>query len=281
MSRIHLFEFEDQPWCPALFRNTATDLLAFALNLGGHYACVLPKLEAAMERCGTRNVVDLCSGAGGPWRGLLRANSDRGGEPIRLTLTDRFPNLEAATRLEAAAPGWVTGRRDPVDATALPRDLEGFRTLFTSFHHFRPEAARAILLDAVNQGRGIGSFEITQRSPLAFLLMLLAAPLATPFLPLLPPWSPARLLLLPLAPVVALFALWDGLVSCLRTYSPEELRALVASLPDAGYEWDIGTLRYWSGWSLTPVTFLIGIPPRNAPPLRLPGSIKDSILPGA
>jgi hypothetical protein len=37
----------------------------------------------------------------------------------------------------------------------------------------------------------------------------------------------------------------------------------VATLPEAGYIWDIGTLHYWSGWSLTPVTYLIGTPPRQ------------------
>ncbi len=266
MPRVHLFEFEDQPWCPVFLRDATTDLLGFALNLGRHYACMVPKLCLALERSGTREVVDLCSGGGGPWPGLLKVFAAQGGEPVHLTLTDFFPNLAAYARLAALAPGRVSGCTGPADATALPADLKGFRTLFTAFHHFRPEAARAILLDAVRQGQGIGVFEVTQRSPQALLLMLLSVPFAMPILPFLPPWRPARLLLIPLAPAMAVLALWDGLISCVRTYSPNELRALVASLPESGYDWEIGTLRYWSGWSLTPITYLIGTPPQKENP---------------
>ncbi len=47
----------------------------------------------------------------------------------------------------------------------VPRELKGFRTMFTSFHHFPPEEARAILQNAVDAGEGIGIFEITRRAP--------------------------------------------------------------------------------------------------------------------
>jgi hypothetical protein len=45
-----------------------------------------------------------------------------------------------------------------------------------------------------------------------------------------------------LVPLVPLLVLWDGVVSCLRIYSPRELRDLVDALPDNDYEWDIGTI---------------------------------------
>lgn len=263
MPRIHLFEFGDQTWCPALLRDAGTDLLGFALNLGGHYRCAVPKLQAAMATCGTRQIVDLCSGAGGPWPSLLKEFAAQGDGELRLTLTDRFPNLAALRRLQGLAPGRVDGPEVSVDALHMPAELPGFRTLFTAFHHFHPEGAQAILADAVGAGQGIGIFEVTQRSPLGIGIMLLTAPMAALLPSFLPPWRPSRLLLIPLLPIVALMALWDGLVSCLRTYSPDELRALVATLPEAGYTWDIGTLHYWSGWSLTPVTYLIGTPPRQ------------------
>ena len=41
--------------------------------------------------------------------------------------------------------------------------------------------------------------------------------------------------MLPLLPLIVLF---DGIVSCLRTYSPDEL---VASLDAPSYTWEIGT----------------------------------------
>jgi hypothetical protein len=52
---------------------------------------------------------------------------------------------------------------------------------------------------------------------------------------------------------------WDGVVSCLRAYSPDELTALVQSLPDNDYVWDIGRLTVSRG--PLGVVYLIGRPP--------------------
>src|SRR5439155_21664731 len=120
---------------------------------------------------------------------------------------------------------------EAVDATSGPPALSGFRTLFSSFHHFRPEEARRILADAVRQRQGIGVFEATQRSAPAMLAMLLTplfVLLATPFIR---PFRLSRLFWTYLLPVVPIVALFDGVVSCLRTYTPTELRALVAEVP--------------------------------------------------
>ena len=43
-------------------------------------------------------------------------------------------------------------------------------------------------------------------------------------------------------PLLPLCIFWDGLVSCLRTYRVDELRALVDGLDD-GYRWEAGTVR--------------------------------------
>src|SRR5262245_54392038 len=112
----------------------------------------------------------------------------------------------------------------PVDATRVPDELPGFRTMFSAFHHFRPEQASAVLADAVRMRQGIGVFEGTQRRPLALLLMLLvplAVLITTPFIR---PFRWSRLLWTYLIPIVPIVALFDALVSCLRTYSIEELR---------------------------------------------------------
>ena len=41
----------------------------------------------------------------------------------------------------------------------VPESLNGFRTLFSSFHHFRPEQARAILANAMEKKQAIAVFE--------------------------------------------------------------------------------------------------------------------------
>ncbi len=143
MRRVHLLEIHDQPWCPRSLRDALTDFLQFTINLGRSYAAVAPLLRDAIARAGATRVVDLCSGAGGPWRTL------RHEIPVPVVLTDKYPN-------RAARAGTLPFHSEPVDATAVPVDLRGFRTLFTSFHHFPPPEARAILADAVHRGQGIG-----------------------------------------------------------------------------------------------------------------------------
>ena len=127
---------------------------------------------------------------------------------------------------------------------------------------FRPEQARAVLADAVAQRQGIGIFEATQRHAAAVLVTLfvpLFVLLTTPFIR---PFRWSRLLWTYLLPVVPLLALFDGVVSCLRTYSVRELRDLIAELDRNGYRWDVGTVR--SRMSPVPITYLIGVPIENA-----------------
>lgn len=112
--------------------------------------------------------------------------------------------------------------------------------------------------DAVRQGQGIAIFEQTRRHLLALLLMLwlpAVAWLATPFLR---PFQWRRLLFTYLLPLIPLVLCVDGLVSCLRTYSPAELRAMTARLEGPVYVWHVG--RVPSPLSPLGVTYLIGYP---------------------
>jgi hypothetical protein len=62
--------------------------------------------------------------------------------------------------------------------------------------------------------------------------------------------------------VVPLVSLFDGLVSCLRTYSVQELRELTEGLGTNDYQWDIGELKCTAG--PIPITYLIGLPVDHA-----------------
>jgi len=80
--------------------------------------------------------------------------------------------------------------------------------------------------------------------------------------PFIRPFRWSRLLWTYLIPLVPMVTLFDGLVSCLRTYSIEELRDLAARLDANDYLWDIGTVKSTS--SPIPITYLIGVPNENA-----------------
>ena len=134
--------------------------------------------------------------------------------------------------------------------------------MFTAFHHFRPEQARAVLRDAVLQRRGIAIFEATQRSALALLLTLLAPLMVLIMTPLIRPFRWSRLLWTYLIPLVPLVTLFDGLVSCFRTYTVQELHDLTTGLGTNDYLWDIGMLKGKS--TPIPITYLIGVPTDHA-----------------
>jgi len=233
--RVHLVEIHDLLSCPASLRDALTDFLAFTENLTGAYDPVGPLLRRALERTKARRIVDLCSGAGGPWRRLAA----RVGVPV--LLTDLYQHNEEVSR---------------VHARAVPAELDGFRTIFTAFHHFRPAEARAILADAVRRGQGIGVFEIARRAPLEIALVALTWLGTIVSAPFVRPWSWSRLAWTYLPPVLPVVGTFDGIVSCLRTYSKGELAELIRGLDT--YDWEIGDFR--GAWSPLRGSYLIGVP---------------------
>lgn len=256
--RLHLLEIHDQAWCPKGVRDAITDLLQWTLTTVHHYAPAGPVLGRALRRSGATTVVDLGSGAGGPWARVLPDLVRQGLAP-QVVFTDKYPNRAALERTAALLGGSVAVEAASVDAAAVPRRLAGFRTLFTTFHHFAPAEARAVLTDAARGARGVAVFEATHRSPLT-LVGMLAFVLAVLVVPFVRPFRWDRLFWTYLVPLVPFVAVWDGVVSCLRTYTPAELRALTAGLEQ--WQWEAGLVSRRS-WPF-PVTYLIGYP-RTAP----------------
>jgi len=285
MRRIQFIEFHEQPWFPSLLRDYVTDALQFGFNFLKLYGAVAPLLQSALDASESRSIVDLGSGGGGPWFHLsqnlhapisqnlhapnFEAPTEESGKfqgnpaGLQIWLTDKYPNLGALRNVDAAAKNQIRCYADAVDAMKVPRELKGFRTMFTSFHHFPPEEARAILQNAVDASEGIGIFEIPRRAlatiglTFGFVLVLFAGtPWIRPFR-----WS--RLLWTYLLPILPLVLLFDGVVSCLRTYRPRELREMVAELKDGNYRWQIGE----HSTGAAPITYLIGYPPESGAPL--------------
>jgi len=264
MARLHLIEIHEQPWFPSYLRDGVTDALQFGLNLMSNYGPIAPLVESALRSARSREVVDMCSGGGGPWLDLSkRLNLSRTPDgssdtPLQIVLTDKYPNLAAFEIIKAASGDRIGFYPDPVDVTNVPTELKGFLTLFTSFHHFSPDEARAVLQNAVDARQGIGIFEITRRAPLTILLMSGWVFLLFVLTPFIRPFRWSRLFWTYVIPIIP-FVLWfDGVVSCLRTYRPGELHEIVAQLTAAGYEWRIGDdARARVGM---PITYLIGYP---------------------
>lgn len=261
MPRIDLPEIEDQHWFPKSLRNMLTDYLQFMYARTGIFLPIVPLLKRALADTGAERFVDLCSGGGGPVPYLQRRLAEEGIE-VGATLTDKFPNLDAFRAMRAAPGSRITFVEHSVDASAVPDDLAGFRTLFTGLHHLPPDLAQKILADAVRGRQGIGIFEVNERAPMALFFTLLvpfAVLLATPFIR---PFTWQRLVFTYLLPVIPLVTMWDGFASNMRTYSRRELERLTASISDDGqYQWEIGRIPAGGGWN---ITYVLGLPMTHA-----------------
>jgi hypothetical protein len=262
MHRVQFVELHEQPWFPSSLRDETTDALQFGLNLLKAYAPIAPLLQSALDSTGSRSIVDMCSGGGGPWLDLSR-RLRRGTPPLPIWLTDKYPNLRAFQNVKAGSENHISFYPGSLDAMKVPRELQGFRTMFSSFHHFSPDEARAILQNAVDARQSIGLFEITRRAPSTIGLMFPWALMLFICTPLIRPFRWSRLLWTYLIPIIPLVLLFDGVVSCLRTYRPQELRDLVQKLTATEYQWEIGEFSGAAG--RVPITYLIGYPLAGGP----------------
>ncbi len=152
MRRLHLFEFGDQSWFPQVLHDAETAYLVAAYRFLPLPRLWAEKISTVLERGKPVEIVDLCSGSGGPMPQILE-ELRKNGYDARATLTDLYPNPTSTLDSRLS---WVT---EPVDATRVSLRLTGVRTMFSAFHHFRPEDARAILTDAFDRRRAICIFE--------------------------------------------------------------------------------------------------------------------------
>jgi hypothetical protein len=264
MRRVQFIELHEQPWFPSSLRDDVTDAVQFGFNLLKAYAPIAPLLQSVIDSTANptnarQSIVDMCSGGGGPWLELsqkLRSGGAVDSAELQILLTDKYPNLEAFQSVSASSDHRITFYPEPVDAMNVPRALKGLRTMFTSFHHFSPEDARAILQNAVDAGESVGIFEITRRAPSGIGLIFVGTLLLFLHVPRIRPFRWSRLLWTYLIPIIPLVLLFDGVVSCLRTYRPEELHEITEKLTCCQYCWEIGEL----AGKRAPITYLIGHP---------------------
>ncbi len=257
MRRRQFFEILDQAWCPAAIRHGATDYLEAITSRADIYRPVQASIFRAVTDCGASRVVDLCSGGGGPWLSPgWRAELGRHGS-LCVWLTDKFPSNALPARL--AGDARLECVSSPVDAADVPETLTGFRTIFSSFHHFPDEVAQAVLADAVRRREGFAMAEVTSRTPRALATMFLMPLFSWVLTPGMRPFRWSRLFFTYVLPVIPFVVFFDGIVSCFRTRTPQELLDLTAPFPQ--YEWTAGYAR--GNW-LAPV-YLLGQPKAHGP----------------
>jgi len=237
MRRVHLFEFGDQQWFPQILRDAETAYLATSYRtlpmLARRWA---ERISTVLHAGEPAEILDLCSGAGGSMPSIIE-ELVKLGYNARATLTDLYPNPKSVSHPRIV---WLA---EPVDATRVSPKLAGVRTMFSAFHHFRPDAAKAILNDAFDRRRAICIFE-SGSGTLLTAGMMVGVPVAVlALMPLARPFRWGYLVFTYLIPLMPLIVLWDGMVSILRLYSPGQMKKLTEELQAPDYAWEIGRIQ--------------------------------------
>jgi hypothetical protein len=257
LTRLQLFEFHEQPWYPQVLRSALTEWLRALWEYSEGAKVIAPMIERIVRETGSNQIIDLCSGGGGPMIPVGQ-HLERRGIDIPILATDKFPDPAVMAELSRKTHGRIEGSLESLDATRLPENLTGLRTLFNSFHHFSPDVARRILQDAYRNRQPIAIFEITERAAGKVVLSFPATFVAV-FLLLarMRPWRLSWWILTWVVPVLPLTIGWDGLVSHLRSYTETELGSLVEAM-DQSYSWETGRVPAPRGG--VRISYLIGRP---------------------
>ena len=233
--RSHFFEIHEQSWVPSFIRDGVTDGLYTVWKVL-FWKNTLPHIADLLTHAKGNRVLDLCSGAGGPIPIVAEAIQEH--TNARFLLSDIHPHShwnESNSRLET-----VFYHPESVSALAVDNRLCDARTLFESFHHFRPADAISILKDAVDANQPIAVFEFQRRSIIDMLLPPISLVIVvavflhwfyTPFR-----WSKVFFTLIPIIPFILIF---DGIVSVLRTYTVHELGEMAKQAGDDKYRWEV------------------------------------------
>ncbi|KAI1373516.1 hypothetical protein F4677DRAFT_429160 [Hypoxylon crocopeplum] len=191
---------------------------------------------------------------------------------VDFVLTDLHPHVES---WEAASKksDRLTYVSLPVDAANAPADLlrryarkedeDGgskkgiFRLFNLAFHHFDDDLARAILKNTVETSDGFGIFELQDRSPSGLLTCFVFGFFIFLIAPLLYWWSPIRLFFVYVVPVVPFVLVFDGLISCLRTRTAEEVETLLRTCGADSDGWEIQSGREQFLWPCGNLSWIV------------------------
>ncbi len=242
MRRYHLIELHEQPWYPAAWRRMFQEGLGRSLSRFGIYDEMTEPFARFLQRVGTRPILDLCSGSAEPvvrlWESLPFSENDK----PELVLSDLYPDVAQFERARSDRPKSISYHPGPVDARSVPPSAPRVRTIFGALHHFKPDEVRAILRDAARHADGIAIFEPLERN-WQNLVFQLPIPLFAAVDYFRHASSLDHMLWGVAVPVVPWTGFFDGIVSVLRSYTPEELLAFTRDIEAPDFAWEVGQVR--------------------------------------
>lgn len=233
--RNHLFEFMDQEWVPDSLRTTLREILEACNSLPFRFynRWITSEIKQQVEKGHIKCIVELGAGTAPLTQALL--NSDLPPQ-ILLKPSDINPDLVVFNGLQKKHPHRVQPMYEAYDFS-IPRLWPSGTLLVLSatFHHLKPQQRIRVIraLNASNTDYLIA--EPINHNLLSYLSCVfgIIAALATPVLLINKPGRLRRFLWCWLMPIAGLMFVWDGLVSCHRVWSKNELELVLTCLNDS------------------------------------------------
>lgn len=259
MKRIHLFEFEDFTWFPNWLRKCLTRMMVVMHKMLNTSEEMAELVECALKHTDNNTIIDLCSGSGGPMPDVLQILKQKNEfQKSKLFMTDQFPNYEFANKINKEKNAAIEYLTEPIDAADVNEKMKGLRTMVASLHHMKPDVARKILRNSMDQGQPFLSFEISDNSfpkafwwiafPINIISSLIVSLLARPM-------SVQQIIFTYLIPIIPITFAWDGAVSNARTYTLEDMDVLLKGLESEKYTWEKGIVK-----GKSKKLYLLGLP---------------------
>lgn len=215
------------------------------------YEPVVHELQKLIIKQDSNAIVDLCSGSGGPIKALKSNFLKYYNNNIPIIITDKFIPEDIIKYL----PNGITYHSVPVDAKAVPKNLKGMRTMFSSLHHFTGEEIKLIICNSSQSGESFAFFDSGNKNLIMILSIIVFHPiLMFAFTPFIKPFSLGRIIFTYLIPLVLFFTIWDGIISILNLHSKKNLEILISQLQESKINCRLVVLKNKLGMKIIGIT---------------------------
>jgi hypothetical protein len=239
---MHLFEFMDHPWTPAVLRNTLLDVLDFCnCDFRPWYRMLAEDILQTALSMKAACVAEPGAGAAPILRELallIRNASAPEARRLQLIPSDLYPVTEVWKQLEREFPN-IRPIYEPVDFFSGQAWPPGTLLILAAALHHIPKPQRSqLLLHLLTTASAVLIHEPVRRTWLSMLLTSFCwfPALLTPAMRIRRPGSLRRILLCWLIPIVPLMFVWDGLVSCVRQWTDAEWERFASEASRAGFD---------------------------------------------
>ena len=229
---MHLFEFGDQNFVPDFYHEFLRDFMGQLYKKLGHYKLWTDSFSKFCERNRSGIIHDPCAGSGEINELLIRELPNFQDYKFLLSdlMADQTPEYhEYFKQIHEIDIEYAKKSKNLLTGVAKPNMPKIF---INSFHHFKKAQAKVILTKNLEIGNEILILEYCHKTLMSYISMMAGPIMSLIMFPLVV----TKKTFLPcfifcyLIPIIPLMLLWDGFVSCLRTFDTKDIKKILKEI---------------------------------------------------